>query len=310
MLQRNDLIYVAGHTGLVGSALVENLRQRGYARLLLRTHAELDLCNQQATREFLSRERPDVILLAAARVGGIHANMTYPAEFAYENLAIQTNVIHEAHRAGITRMCFIGSSCIYPRLAPQPIPEDALMTGIVEPTNAPYAAAKIAGIFLCDAYNRQYGTRYRSVMPTNSYGPRDSFDLDTSHVLPAVIRRIHEAKATGADVVTLWGTGKPLREFIFCSDLADACIHLLEHSDDTALTNIGTGEEISIGDLARLIATIVGYSGEIRFDSTKPDGTPRKALDTSRLRATGWRPKTTLEEGIRITYDWYVRHHA
>lgn len=310
MLEKNDLIYVAGHTGLVGSALVENLRQRGYGRLLLRTHAELDLCDQRATREFLSREKPDVILLAAARVGGIHANMTYPAEFAYENLAIQTNVVHEAYRAGIRRMCFIGSSCIYPRLAPQPIPESALMTGTLEPTNAPYAAAKIAGIFLCEAYNRQYGTQYLSVMPTNSYGPGDSFDLETSHVLPAVIRRIHEAKREGAKAVTLWGTGKPLREFIYSADLADACVHLLEHSDDTALTNIGTGEEISIGALAHLTARIVGYTGEIRFDASKPDGTPQKKLDTSRLRATGWAPRTNLEEGIRITYDWYVRHHA
>ncbi len=305
MLKTSDRIYVAGHTGLVGSAIVEVLHEKGYKHLLLRTHAELDLTDQAATRAFLLSEKPDVIVLAAARVGGINANMSSPAEFAYENLMIQTNVIHEAYRAGVPRMLFIGSSCIYPRLAPQPIPESALMTGLLEPTNAPYASAKIAGIVLCDAYNRQYGTQYRSVMPTNSYGPRDSFDLETCHVLPAVLRRVHEAKRAKAPAVTLWGTGKPLREFIFARDLADACVHLLEHDDDTSLTNIGTGEEVSIARLAEIVAKAVGYDGQILFDASRPDGTPRKVLDTTKLRRTGWRHQVPLEEGIRRTYEWY-----
>lgn len=310
MLRKSDKIFVAGHTGLVGSALTETLRRKGYERLLTKTHADLDLCDQKATVQFLKNEKPDVILLAAARVGGINANVTYPAEFAYENLAIQTNVIDGAYRAGVQRLLFLGSSCIYPRETPQPISEAALLTGALEPTNAPYALSKIAGIVLADSYNRQYGTRYRSVMPTNSYGPRDSFDLETCHVLPAVIRRIHEAKKSKAAHVVLWGTGRPIREFIYSGDLADACVHLLEHSDDTGLTNVGTGEEISIADLAALVSKIIGYDGKILFDPSRPDGTPRKALDVSRLRKTGWRHKVELPEGIRRTYEWYLTQNA
>jgi len=308
MLQKSDRIYVAGHRGLVGSALVRALQRKGYDHLLLKSHAELDLLNQDQVSSFLQMEKPDVVLLAAAKVGGIGANMRFPAEFIAQNLMIETNVIHGSYAAGVKRLLFLGSSCIYPKLTPQPIPEEALLTGPLEPSNAPYALAKIAGIALCDSYNREYGTHYRAVMPTNLYGPGDSFDLQNSHVLPALIRRFHEAKEANTPSVTLWGTGKAMREFLFVDDLADACIYLLEKQDSTELINIGTGTDLSIADLAALVAKVIGYPGKILFDAGKPDGTPRKLLNIGKLLQSGWIPHVTLEEGIRMTYQWYCSH--
>lgn len=305
-----DKIYVAGHKGLVGSAIVKRLRKLGYCNLILRTSRQLDLRNQYAVEEFFEAEKPEYVFLAAAKVGGIYANNTYPAEFIHDNLAIQLNVIHCSYRFGVKKLLFLGSSCIYPKFAPQPMKEDHLLTGELETTNEPYAIAKIAGIKMCESYNRQYGTNYLSVMPTNLYGPNDNFDLENSHVLPALIRKFHEAKVNSKHYVDIWGTGSPRREFLFVDDLADACVFLLENYDykDVApFINIGVGEDLTIKELAELIGEIVGFEGELRFDPSKPDGTPRKLLDVSKLYALDWRARTSLEEGIRKTYDAFVK---
>ena len=303
-------IYVAGHRGLVGSALVRALRRRGFANFVYRTHAEMDLEDQRAVRDFFERERPDYVFLAAAKVGGIWANQSYPADFIRSNLVIQMNVVEAAYRAGVKKLMFLGSSCIYPKLAPQPIKEEYLLSGHLEPTNEPYAVAKIAGIKLCQAYNRQYGTTFVSVMPTNLYGPGDNFDLETSHVLPALIRKFHDAKVANAPEVTVWGSGRALREFLHVDDMADACVFLMERYDSSEIINIGCGEDVSIADLAALIRDVVGYRGEISYDRSKPDGTPRKLLDVSRLRSLGWAPRIPLERGVAETYDWYLRNAA
>ena len=308
-LHNEQKVYVAGHRGLVGSALMRRLAQGGYERIITRTHAELDLCDQTSTLKFLKDEKPDVIIVAAAKVGGIQANNTFRANFIYENLAIANNVIHGAHEADVSNLLFLGSSCIYPKLAPQPMKEDHLLTGALEPTNEPYAIAKIAGLKLCEAYHSQYERNYFSVMPTNLYGLGDNFDLQNSHVLPALLRKFHEAKVRGDSEVVMWGTGTPRREFLFADDLADACVHLLETQDATTLgnqhINVGVGHDISIRELAELIKEIVGYEGAIVQDLTKPDGTPRKLLDVSKLTALGWSAKTTLREGISKVYGWY-----
>lgn len=304
-------IYVAGHRGLVGSAIVRSLKRRGYANIVTRTHAELDLTDQAQVRTFFASEKIDEVYLAAARVGGIHANNTYPAEFIYQNLAVQANVIHEAWRSGVKRLLFLGSSCIYPRIAEQPIKEEYLMGGMLEPTNEPYAIAKIAGIKMCESYNRQYETDFRSVMPTNLYGPGDNYHPENSHVIPALLRRFHEAKVNGIDKVVIWGTGKPRREFLYVDDMADACVHVmnLDHSIYKANTepqlshiNVGAGKDVTIAELAELIGRVVGYEGKIEFDASKPDGTPRKLMDSSKLRSLGWSPKIQLLEGMIETY--------
>ncbi len=312
-------IYVAGHRGMVGSAILRRLDARRTAgapiEVLTRSHVELDLTEQAAVRAFMQAERPDVVILAAAKVGGILANNTYPAEFIYQNLMIQANVIHEAHRAGVARLLQLGSSCIYPKVAPQPMTEDALLTGPLEPTNEPYAVAKIAGIKLCESYNRQYGTDFRSVMPTNLYGPGDNFHPSGSHVLPALIRRFHEARETGQNTVTIWGTGTPLRDFLHVDDMAEASLFVLDLDKATydantrpmlSHINVGSGEEISIGDLARVVAGVTGFGGEITFDISKPDGTLRKLMDVSRLARMGWRARIGLAEGIAETYRWFL----
>ena len=301
-------IFIAGHRGLVGSALCGRLAAGGFGNLLTRTSAELDLRRQSDVEAFFQHERPEYVFLAAAKVGGIQANNTYRAEFIYDNIMIAANVIHAAYRSGVKKLLNLGSSCIYPRLAPQPLREEHLLTGPLEPTNEPYAVAKIAAIKLCRYYNEQYGTDFLSVMPTNLYGPRDNFDLETSHVLPAMIRKFHEAKQEGRPSVTIWGSGTPLREFLYADDLADACVFLMERygsRDIGEFINIGTGREISIKDLAELVRDIVGFRGTIEQDRSKPDGTPRKLLDVSRLRALGWQARTSLEEGIRRTYAAY-----
>ena len=312
-------IYVAGHRGLAGSALVRRLRASGYQNLVLRTHAELELTDAVAVRQFFEAERPQHVVLAAAKVGGILANDTLPAEFIRENLAIQTNVIHEAWRAGVKRLLFLGSSCIYPRDCPQPIKEEFLLAGPLEPTNRPYALAKIAGIEMCSAYNRQYGTQYLAVMPTNLYGPGDNYDLSTSHVLPALIRKAHEAKERGDEALIVWGTGQPRREFLYSDDMADACVALLELGDARfkaalgsypPLVNIGSGEDQTIRELAEAVVAIVGFRGALRFDASKPDGTPRKLLDISRMTSLGWRPRVGLHEGIAKTYELFRREIA
>jgi GDP-L-fucose synthase len=304
-VDRTDRVFVAGHRGLVGTALVRRLEADGFERLLLRSRSELDLRDAHAVDAFFAQQRPAYVFLAAAKVGGIVANDTYPADFIRDNLAIQLNVIDAAHRHGTAKLLFLGSSCVYPKHAPQPMREEHLLTGPLEPTNEPYAIAKIAGLKMCEAYRRQHGSRFISVMPTNLYGPHDNFDLETSHVLPALIRRFHEAKLAGAPHVTLWGSGSPMREFLHVDDLADACVHLMRSYDDAGLVNIGWGRDITIRDLAALTAAVVGYSGRIEWDATKPDGTPRKLLDTSRLTALGWTPRIGLEDGIRQTYEWY-----
>lgn len=305
MISKSDRIFVAGHRGLVGSALVRALTSKGYDKLLLRTHDELDLLDQAAVKRFLETEKPDAIILAAARVGGIGANSSYPAEFIAENLVIETNVIRGAFEAGVKKMLFLGSSCIYPKMAPQPISEDALLTGPLEETNLPYAVAKIAGLTMCDAYNKEYGTKYVSVMPTNLYGPGDNFDLEKSHVIPGIMRRMHDAKVAGAPSVTLWGTGKALREFLYVDDLAEACVFLLEQGF-SGLINIGCGEDQTIAELAAKIAKAVGYEGAIMFDATKPDGTPRKLLNVSKLKGLGWAPTVGLDEGLKRAYAWFL----
>jgi len=309
-LSPDSKIYVAGHRGLVGSAIVKRLAKSGYHNLLTRVHSELDLTDPKAVLDFFGKEHPDYVFLAAAKVGGIHANNTYPAEFIRDNLLIELSIIDAAYRTGTRRLLFLGSSCIYPKMAPQPLKEEYLMTGPLEPTNSAYALAKIAGIEMCGAYNRQYGMQYLPVMPTNLYGPGDNFDLETSHVLPALIRKFHEAKVNGEKGVTIWGTGTPKREFLHVDDLADACVYLMEHYDGTELINIGTGEDLTIRELAEIIGSVVGFEGELTFDSTKPDGTPRKLLDVSRLSGIGWKAKIALEEGIRKTYQWYLEQSS
>lgn len=309
-ITRDSTIYVAGHRGLVGAAVVRALQGKRYARLLLRTHAELDLTEQSAVRAFFDRERPDAVVMAAARVGGIQANNSRPAEFIRDNLLIQDNVIDAAYRAGSAKFVFLGSSCIYPKLAPQPIKEEYLLSGSLEPTNEWYAVAKIAGLKMCQAYRRQYGFNAISLMPTNLYGPGDNFDLDNSHVLPALIRRCHEAMCRGEDRLAVWGTGTPRREFLHVDDLADAVVHLLETYDGEPIVNIGWGEDVTIRELAEMVAAAAGFGGRLEFDTSKPDGTPRKLLDTSRLTALGWNPKITLAEGIRATYAWFTEHVA
>lgn len=309
-MNKSDKIYIAGHRGMVGSAIRRRLEREGFTNIVFRTSSELDLCDQHAVDGFFDTERPDIVFLAAAKVGGILANDTYRGEFLYENLMIQNNVIHASYKYGVGKLLFLGSSCIYPKMAPQPLREDYLLTGPLEPTNEPYAIAKIAGIKLCDAYRAQYGCHYISVMPTNLYGPNDNYDLNNSHVLPALIRKFHEAKVSGADAVTLWGTGTPRREFLHADDLADACVFLMERYDEPGLVNIGTGEDIPIGELAMLVKDIVGYKGEVRNDLSKPDGTPRKLMDVSKLHALGWKHRIGLEEGVRMVYDEYVRTHA
>mgnify|MGYP001577699125 FL=1 len=305
MIDKNSKIYVAGHRGLVGSAIVRKLESEGYNNLVLRTSKELDLRNQAAVAECFQKERPDYVFLAAAKVGGIVANNTYPAEFIYDNLMIQSNVIHQAYLTGVKKLLFLGSTCIYPKLAPQPIKEEYLLTGELEPTNEPYAIAKIAGIKMCQSYNLQYGTKFISAMPTNLYGPNDNYDLETSHVLPALIRKFHDANIAGTQSVTIWGSGTPYREFIHVDDVADACLFLMENYDGNEIVNIGSGEEISIKDLALLIKKVVGHKGELFFDTGKPDGTPQKLSDVSKLNALGWRHKIGLEEGIKNTITLY-----
>ena len=295
-------IFVAGHRGMVGSAIVRRLRRGGYDNLLLRGRDELDLTDQAAVERFFATERPDYVFIAAAKVGGIQANNTFRAEFLYQNLMIESNVIHAAWRAGVERLLFLGSSCIYPRDCPQPIREEYLLTGPLEPTNEPYAIAKIAGIKLCESYNRQYGTRYVSAMPTNLYGPNDNYDLASSHVLPALIRKAHEAKARGDSELVVWGSGRPLREFLYVDDMADACVFLMESGISEGLFNVGTGSDVSIRELAQTVMDVVGFQGRIVFDAAKPDGTPRKLLDVGRLRELGWRAATGLREGIALAY--------
>jgi len=301
-ISKDAKIYVAGHRGMVGSALVRNLQAKGYTNVLTRTRAELNLLDQQAVATFLQSERPEYIFIAAAKVGGIYANNTYRADFIYENLVVEANVINGAHKAGIDKLCFLGSSCIYPRDCPQPIKEEYLLTGPLEPTNEPYAIAKIAGIKLCENYNIQYGTKYVSAMPTNLYGPNDNYDLNNSHVLPALIRKTHEAKQRGDKELVVWGSGKPMREFLFVDDMADACVFLMEQGVGAGLFNVGTGEDVTIRELAETVMDVVGFDGQIVFDAAKPDGTPRKLLNVDRMRELGWQAKTSLRDGISLAY--------
>ena len=309
---RNGKIYIAGHRGLVGSALKRKLEELGYKNLFYRTSKNLDLRNQQAVEELFLAEKPEYVFLAAAKVGGIYANNTYPAEFIYDNLAIQTNVIHASYRYGVKKLLFLGSSCIYPKFVPQPMKEEYLLTGELEPTNEPYSIAKIVGIKMCYAYNRQYGTNFISVMPTNLYGPGDNFNLENSHVLPALIRKFHDAKMENKQEVEVWGTGQPKREFLYVDDLADACVFLMNNSDYKdigAFINIGTGKELTIKQLAERIKNIIGFKGDLKFNTDMPDGTPRKLLDSSKLHSLGWQPKTALDDGIKKTYEWFVKNH-
>jgi len=319
-MTKNSKIYVAGHRGLVGSAIVKNLADKGYTNIVTRTHAELDLCDQTAVARFFTDEKPEFVVLAAAKVGGIHANNCYRAEFIYDNLMIQNNVIHQSYVSGVKKLLFLGSTCIYPKDAPQPMSENCLLTSELEYTNEPYAIAKIAGIKMCESYNLQYGTNFISVMPTNLYGPNDNFDLNNSHVLPAILRKMHEAKISGAKSVEIWGSGKPRREFLYSDDMADACVFLLENRDfkDTYAQNqreirnthinIGTGDDISIAELAELIKEIVGFDGKLIYDASKPDGTMKKLTDVSKLHSFGWRHKVSLNDGIKTVYDWYLRN--
>lgn len=309
-MELNAKIYVAGHRGLVGSAILRLLKERGYSQLIHRTHAELDLADQGAVKTFFERERPEYVFLAAAKVGGIHANNSYPAEFIYQNLAVQNNVIHHSYLNGVKKLCFLGSSCIYPKMAPQPMKEEYLLDGKLEPTNEPYAVAKIAGIEMAKSYNRQYGTDYISVMPTNLYGPNDNFDLQNSHVLPALIRKFVDAQENTSPSVVLWGTGKPRREFLYVDDMADACIYLMNMYSGNEFVNIGTGEDVTILEVAHMIKEIVGYTGTLEFDATKPDGTPRKLLDVSRINALGWKAQVPLREGLKRSIEWYRAHRS
>ena len=306
-MQPNAKIFVAGHRGMVGSAIVRRLQSAGYSHVITRSRSELDLLNQQAVHDFMQAEKPDYLFIAAAKVGGINANNVYRADFLYQNLVIETNLIHSAHVAGVQRLMFLGSSCIYPKLAPQPLKEDYLLTGPLEPTNEPYAIAKIAGIKLCEAYNHQYGRQYVSVMPTNLYGPNDNYDLNNSHVLPALIRKAHEAKWRGDDALVVWGTGTPMREFLYADDLADACVYLMEQGYDGPLVNIGTGVDVTIRELAEIVVDVVGFKGKLVFDTSKPDGTPRKLMDVGRLADLGWVAKTGLKHGIGLAYEDFLK---
>lgn len=310
MMQRDSRIFVAGHRGLVGQAIVRRLRSSGFEQLLLRSSAELDLTNQQSVEQFFATERPDFVFLAAAKVGGILANDTYPADFIRNNLQIQTNVIDAAYRHGARKLLFLGSSCIYPKHAPQPMPESSLLTGPLEPTNEWYAIAKIAGVKMCQAYRRQYNFDAITVMPTNLYGPGDNFDLNTSHVLPALVRKFHEAKVRDDKEVVIWGTGTPRREFMHVDDLADGCVYLMERYESAEFINVGWGKDVSIRELADIVQEVVGFSGSVRLDTTKPDGTARKLLDVSRLTSLGWAPKIQLRDGIAQTYRWFVEHQS
>lgn len=321
MMRKDARIFVAGSRGLVGAAMTRRLRAEGYANLLLPDARQLDLTDQAEVTAFFSRERPDYVILAAAKVGGIYANNAYPAEFIYVNLMIQSNVIHSAYRTGVRRLLFLGSSCIYPKLAPQPMPEECLLTGPLEPTNEPYAIAKIAGIKLCEAYNRQYGTQFVAVMPTNLYGPGDNFHPENSHVLPALIRRFHEAKLREDGQVVVWGSGSPKREFLYVDDMADGCLHVLNLPDETCsrhllnypepcFVNLGTGSDVTIRELAEAVQRVVGFRGELVFDPSKPDGTPRKLQDITRIRALGWQAKVSLEDGLARTYAWFLDHQG
>jgi GDP-L-fucose synthase len=310
-MSKNDRIFVAGHRGMVGSAIVRKLREHGYSNIVTRTRDDLDLVQQADVRAFFTKERIDQVYMAAAKVGGILANNSYPAEFIYQNLMVETNVIHEAWRAGVKKLLFLGSSCIYPRLAPQPMAENMLLTGVLEPTNEPYAIAKIAGVKICESYNRQYGTDYRSVMPTNLYGPGDNYHSENSHVIPGLLRRFHEAKQNAAPEVLIWGTGAPMREFLYVDDMAEACLHIMELDRETyarntqpmlSHINIGTGEDLSIRNLAKTISEIVGYRGRIAFDTSKPDGTPRKLMDVGRMKSLGWQPQIQLRGGLALAY--------
>lgn len=319
-MNKTSRIYIAGHRGLVGSAILRRLKTEGYSNFILKTHKELDLERQSNVEVFFEKERPEYVFLAAAKVGGIVANNTYPADFIYNNLIIQANIVHSAYRYGVKKLLFLGSSCIYPKFAQQPMKEEYLLTGELEPTNEPYAVSKIAGIRMCQSYNRQYGTNFISVMPTNLYGPNDNFDLNSSHVLPAMIRKFHDAKMNRQGVVTLWGTGSPKREFLHVDDLAEACVFLMQNVDAVSFTphasrftsydllNIGTGEDSTIKELADMIKEIVGYDNDIVWDTTKPDGTPRKLLDVSKLKSLGWSPRISLKEGIKTTYQWYCNN--
>ena len=309
-MQSEGSIFIAGHSGLAGSAILRALQSRGYSRLIVRTHQELELTDARAVKDFFQQERPESVFLAAAKVGGIQANNTLPAEFLRENLLIQTHVLHEAWQAGVKKLLFLGSSCIYPKLAPQPIPESALLTGELEPTNDAYALAKIAGIQLCKAYRKQHGANFIAVMPTNLYGPQDNFHPEHSHVLPALLRRFHEAQRDGLQEVTVWGSGTPKREFLHSDDLASACLFLMEHYDSPEIINIGWGQDCTIRELAEMIAKTVGYTGKLKWDDSRPDGTPRKVLDNRKLSALGWEPKISLQEGLRLTYQWYLKNHG
>ncbi len=309
-MQHNSKIYVAGHNGMVGSAIVRLLRRQGFSNIIERNSRQLDLRNQAGTEEFFRDEQPEYVFLAAAKVGGIMANNTYRAEFLYDNLMIESNIIHSSWKHGVKKLLFLGSSCIYPKFASQPIKEEYLLTGTLEPTNEPYAIAKITGIKLCEAYRDQYGADFISVMPTNLFGIGDNYHPENSHVLPALIRRFHEAKVNNLPEVTIWGTGTPKREFLYADDLADACLYLMQHYSDRSLVNIGTGSDLTIGELAKLIKEITGYSGSITFDRSKPDGTPRKCLDVSKLHGLGWKHKTGLEEGIRLAYQDFLSKQA
>jgi GDP-L-fucose synthase len=308
-------IFVAGHRGMVGSAIIRQLQAQGYTNIVTRTRSELDLVNQQAVADFFAQEKPSAVYLAAAKVGGIHANNTFPAEFIYENMMMEANIVHQAYVSGVKKLLFLGSSCIYPKLAQQPMKETALLTGVLEPTNEPYAISKIAGIKLCESYNRQYGVDYRSVMPTNLYGPNDNFHPENSHVIPAMLRRFHEAVLSNADKVVVWGSGKPMREFLYVDDMAAASIHVMNLDSDTyqahtqpmlSHINVGTGVDCTIRELAETIAKVTGFKGELEFDSTKPDGAPRKLMDVSRLELLGWKASVSLEEGLKLSYQWFL----
>lgn len=309
-MDKTDRIFIAGHRGLLGSAIVRRLETDSYRNLLKRDRAELDLTNESAVATFFRRERPDIVVLAAAKVGGIKANNDFPVEFLLDNVRVQNNVITAAHSNGVRKLLFLGSSCIYPKYAPQPIPERALLTGPLEPTNDAYAIAKIAGIKLCRAYAAQYGENYISAMPTNLYGPHDNFDLRSSHVLPALLRKAHEAKINGSGELIVWGTGQPRREFLHVDDMADACLFLLRNYDSPEIINVGCGEDITIRELGELICEVVGFKGELTFDASKPDGTPRKLLDVSRITALGWQPRIPLRDGIARTYEWFLEHEG
>lgn len=308
-MDKTAKIYVAGHRGLVGSAVLRALQAQGYNNLVMATHKELDLTRQAAVEDFFAQHKPDHVILSAAKVGGIQANNTYRGEFLYDNLMIEANVIHSAYQHGVKKLLFLGSSCIYPKLCPQPMSEDSLLTGPLEPTNEPYAIAKIAGLKMCENYSRQYGVNYISAMPTNLYGINDNFDLANSHVLPALMRKFHEAKLAGQPSVTVWGTGTPLREFLYVDDLADALLFLMQNYDGTEFVNVGTGQEVSIKELAMTIKAVVGFEGELVFDTTKPDGTPRKLQNTSKLDALGWQAKTSFKDGVEQTYRWFVENY-